>query len=137
VNTAEAVAFLAGSRVARMATVRPDGRPHVVPITFAVTGETIVTMIDQKPKTTSRLQRVANIEAHPFASVLVDVWSEDWEQLQWVRVDGPAVIHHEGETWREAQQALVAKYPQYVDQPPKGVAIAISIDLVKSWAGIE
>jgi PPOX class probable F420-dependent enzyme len=137
VNTAEAVEFLASSRVARLATVRPDGRPHVVPITFAVTGDTIVTMVDQKPKTTTRLQRLANIEAHPSVSVLVDEWSEDWDRLRWVRVDGSAVIHQEGETWQEAQDALVAKYPQYRDHPPGGVAIAISIEHVSRWASTE
>lgn len=120
-----------------MATVRPDGRPHVVPIAFAVTGETIVSMVDQKPKTTSRLQRLANIEAQQFVSVLADVWSEDWARLRWVRVDGSAVIHREGETWRNARKALVAKYPQYGVHPPEGPAIVISIDRVTSWASTE
>lgn len=136
-NTAEAVEFLTGSRVARLATVRPDGRPHIVPITFAVTGDTIVTMVDQKPKTTFRLQRLANIEARPSVSLLVDEWSEDWDRLRWVRVDGSAVIHQDGETWELARDALVAKYSQYRDYPPEGVAIAISIDHVMGWASTE
>lgn len=133
-STAEALELLAASRVARLASVRPDGRPHVVPITFTVVGETIVTMIDHKPKTTTRLQRLANIEANSSVSVLVDEWSEDWERLRWARVDGTARIHDEDDVWRRAREALVAKYPQYADRPPEGVAIAISIDAITSWA---
>lgn len=106
----------------------------MVPITFTVIGETIVTMIDHKPKTTTRLQRLRNIEANSSVSVLVDVWSEDWERLRWARVDGTASIHDEDDVWRRAREALVAKYPQYADQPPEGVAIAISIDHITSWA---
>lgn len=136
-STAEALEFLAGSRVARLASVRPDGRPHVVPITFSVIGNTIVTMIDQKPKTTTRLQRLRNIEANPSVSVLVDEWSEDWERLRWARVDGTAQIHDQDEVWSRARTALVAKYAQYSDQPPGGVAIAISIDRVTSWASTD
>lgn len=133
-STAEALQFLTGSRVARLATIRPDGRPHIVPITFAVTDSTIVTMIDHKPKTTSRVQRLRNIEANPSVSVLVDQWAEDWERLRWVRADGTARIHSEDDVWRKAREALIAKYSQYADQPPKGAAIAISIDGVTSWA---
>jgi len=134
VSTAEALEFLTGSRVARLATIRPDGRPHIVPITFAVTDSTIVTMIDHKPKTTSRVQRLRNIEANPSVSVLVDQWAEDWERLRWVRADGTARIHSGDDVWRKAREALIAKYTQYADQPPKGVAIAISIDGVTCWA---
>lgn len=133
-NTAEALDFLAGSRVARLATIRPDGRPHIVPITFALTEETIVTMIDHKPKTTTRVQRLRNIEANPSVSVLVDEWTEDWEHLRWARVDGTARIHSKDDVWGHAREALIAKYTQYSDQPPEGAAIAISIGEVTSWA---
>lgn len=133
-NSAEAIDLLATSRVARLATVRPDGRPHIVPITFAMVGETIVTMIDSKPKTSIRLQRMRNIEVQPAVSVLADIWSENWERLQWVRVDGTAQIHHDGEIWREARASLVGKYPQYRDEAPEGAAIVISIDNVTDWA---
>lgn len=120
--------------MAHLATTRPDASPHVVPITFAVIDQGIVTMIDHKPKTTTRLQRLANIEANPAVCVLVDRWSEDWDELRWVRVDGRARVHVDDELWREARLALEAKYTQYRDRPPDGAAIVISIDQVKSWA---
>ncbi|HUG31789.1 MAG TPA: TIGR03668 family PPOX class F420-dependent oxidoreductase [Acidimicrobiia bacterium] len=130
---AEALVFLEVSRVGRLATVRPDGRPHVVPVTFAVTEEVVVTMVDHKPKTTNRLQRLTNIEANPSASLIVDEWSEDWDRLRWVRVDGTARIHTEGRVWDQSRAALVAKYPQYGEHPPEGPAIAIAIEGVSGW----
>jgi PPOX class probable F420-dependent enzyme len=105
-----------------------------VPITFAVTAETIVTMIDQKPKTTTRLQRLRNIEANPSVAVLVDEWDEDWDRLRWVRVDGRARVHSDDDLWQRARHALVAKYPQYTNHVPEGPAIVISIDEVTNWA---
>jgi PPOX class probable F420-dependent enzyme len=134
VNTAEALDLLARSRVARLATIRPAGRPHIVPITFAVVDGVIVTMIDQKPKTTMQLQRLRNIEANPAVAVLADEWDEDWDRLWWVRVDGTARVHIGDDLWRRARDALVIKYPQYSDHPPTGDAIAITIDEVTSWA---
>ncbi|MDP9296456.1 MAG: pyridoxamine 5'-phosphate oxidase family protein, partial [Actinomycetota bacterium] len=47
---------LAGGRVAHLATVRPDGGPHVVPIVFALEGDRLYTAIDDKPKRTRGLQ---------------------------------------------------------------------------------
>lgn len=134
-NRSEALARLAGARVAHLATTRPDGEPHVVPITFAVTARSIATMVDHKPKTTDRLQRLVNIEAQPRVSVLVDHYSEDWAELWWVRVDGDAQVHHHGEAWVEAREALSGKYQQYLERPPAGAAVMISVDQVSYWAG--
>ena len=130
----EALARLAGARVARLSTVRPDGGPHVVPITFAVVGNHIVTAVDHKPKAHRDLQRLANIEANRFASVLADHYHEDWERLWWVRVDGPASIHQEGEVYEDGIKALVDKYSQYSQRAPDGPMIAISQDRVIAWA---
>ncbi len=87
---------LAQARVARLATVRPEGHPHIVPITFAFEGGTIVTAIDHKPKTTTALQRLKNIEARPVVSVIIDHYEDDWSRLWWVRGDGTAEIVREG-----------------------------------------
>lgn len=131
---ADALALLERSRVARLATVRPDGSPHLVVVTFATVDGSIVTMIDHKPKTTVRLQRLANIEAEPRVAFLVDVWSEDWTILSWARFDGVAEIHREGPTWKAAREALAARYIQYRDQPPGGPAIVVTIEKITSWA---
>ena len=120
--------------VARLATVRPDGRPHIVPITFAFEPDTIVTAIDHKPKTTASLQRLRNIEAHPWASVIVDHYEDDWSRLWWARADGEAEILSHGHVRDEAIERLAAKYRPYRDSPPLGPVIVVTVDRWTSWS---
>lgn len=129
----EALARLAQARVAHLATMRPDGGPHVVPVTFAVVGGNIVTAIDAKPKTTRDLQRLENIRANRLVSLLADHYEEDWTRLWWVRVDGPAAVHEKGAIFDDGVEALAEKYPQYREQVPDGPLIAISQDRVVGW----
>lgn len=121
-------------RSGHLATVRPDGRPHVVVVTFATAHDEVVTAIDRKPKTTDRLQRLVNIEAKPSVSFLIDHYQEDWEGLWWVRIDGRATVHTSGRMWEDGIDALAAKYPQYRKQRPSGPLIAISRESVTFWA---
>lgn len=132
---AEALERLAATRSGHLATVRPDGRPHIVVVTFALIDEYAVTAIDHKPKSTQRLQRLVNIEANPHASLLVDHYNDDdWSGLWWVRVDGAAAVHEVGALRRHAVEALAIKYPQYEEKPPDGPVITIALDDVTSWA---
>jgi PPOX class probable F420-dependent enzyme len=126
------LAKLAQARFGTLSTVRPDGRPHAVPIVFAVVAGKLVTAIDHKPKSTNRLVRLANIQANPNVSVLVSNQDEDWDQLWWVRADGTAEVRDEAEPdWVEA---LSAKYPQYRDKTPDGPWIVISIGRLADWS---
>ncbi|ANW66977.1 PPOX class F420-dependent oxidoreductase [Mycolicibacterium murale] len=115
--------------VARLATVGEDGQPHLVPIVFAVRQNTIVTAVDGKPKSTTRLKRLANITANPKVSLLVDHYGRDWSQLWWVRVDGVATITEDA----AALDALRVKYPQYRQVPLHGPVIEISVERIKTW----
>jgi PPOX class probable F420-dependent enzyme len=119
--------------VARLATVAPDGRPHLVPVVFAVDHEVVYTAVDAKPKTTLRLRRLANIEGNPRVSLLVDHYAEDWTQLWWVRVDGIAAIHHDGDAMRAGRDLLRVKYDQYQSVPLHGPVIAVAIRRWSSW----
>ena len=124
------------SSVARLATVTPDGVPHLVPVVFAVDpdgAETVYTAVDAKPKTTQRLRRLANIENNPQASLLVDHYSDDWTQLWWVRADGIATIHHDGEQMHTGYRLLRAKYPQYQSVALSGPVIALAVRRWSSW----
>jgi PPOX class probable F420-dependent enzyme len=132
-DDAEALQRLAAARVGRFASITPDGRPHVVVVTFAVIGLNVVHMIDEKPKTTHQLQRLQNVETLPVAAMLVDHYDEDWHQLWWVRVDGEVVIEKDGGNWWEARSRLKGKYRQYRNAPPSGPAIFLSIDRVTHW----
>ena len=119
--------------VARLATVGADGRPHVVPICFAVKGDTLYTAVDEKPKSTRRLRRLANIEANPRVEVVVDRWDEDWSKLWWVRLAGEArVVEHDA----RGLELLQAKYPQYRDAPPAGPFVVVTIDARRAWTAL-
>jgi PPOX class probable F420-dependent enzyme len=122
------------SPVARLATITPDGIPHLVPVVFAVGDDEVVyTAVDAKPKTTRRLRRLANIESNPQVSLLVDHYTDDWTQLWWVRVDGVAAIHRDGEAMRIGCRLLRAKYAQYQSVPLNGPVIAITVRRWSSW----
>ena len=128
---------VAEARVGRLATVDGDGRPHVVPITFAQDDENLYFAVDQKPKRRRDLKRVRNITRNPRVSVLVDHYEDDWTLLWWVRVDGAAhVITHEADAQR-ALDLLVARYPQYERERPRGPVIAISIETMTGWAAAD
>jgi len=132
--TAREREVLAGAAVARLATVRPDGRPHLVPITFASQEPgLIVTAVDHKPKRTTNLQRLRNVEAHPAVSLLVDHFDDDWAALWWLRIDATArvVVDEPDRTLLTAP--LVGKYAQYLARPPTGPVIAMEIDAITSW----
>ena len=124
---------LASARVGRLATVSAEGLPHIVPVTFALLGEMIVTAVDAKPKSTRALRRLENVRATGRASLLVDHYEEDWARLWWVRVDGPAQVV-ESEV---AIDALVAKYAQYRTARPAGPVIALEPERWRSWVPFE
>ena len=119
--------------VARLATLGPDG-PHIVPVTFAVDGDTIVTGVDHKPKRSTRLQRLANIAANASVALLADHYADDWERLWWVRADGTASIANGGPTHTAGIRLLAAKYEQYRTRPPTGPVIVVT---VTRWSGWE
>jgi PPOX class probable F420-dependent enzyme len=120
---------LAAADRAFLATTGEDLRPHIVPITFALTGDDLVFAVDHKPKTTPNLRRLANIAWNPRVAVLCDQYDADWSQLWWIRADGHAVVTSEASVG-----GLVAKYPQYRETPPAGPYVTITVDSWTGWA---
>jgi PPOX class probable F420-dependent enzyme len=109
----------------------------VVPFVFALIGDTLYTTVDAKPKRTTRLQRVANLERDPRCTVLVDHYDDDWNRLWWVRVRGAGrVVADEAERAR-AIEAVTAKYPQYAEIDPGGVVIAIDAQSWQGWSSTD
>jgi PPOX class probable F420-dependent enzyme len=130
---AEARRRVEEARVARLGSLTPDGRLHLVPICFAVDRDTLYTAIDAKPKRSQRPQRLANVLAHPDVCVLVDEWDEDWSQLWWVRVRGRARVLEAGEECERAHELLRRKYEQYAAHE-LGDVIAVDLAERRSWA---
>lgn len=129
-------ARFAASPVARLATVTPAGSPHLVPVVFAVDPDgrgVVYTAVDAKPKTTRQLRRLANIDANPRVSLLVDHYADDWTRLWWVRADGVATVHADGAVADQGVHLLRAKYPQYQSVPLDGPVIAVTVRRWSDW----
>lgn len=134
---AEARGLFTAARVARLATADASGRPHVVPVVFAVDGDTLLMAVDHKPKRTTRLKRLSNIAARPEVSLLADHYEEDWEALWWARADGAArLLPPAGESRVSAGRValLQAKYgAQYDARPPDGPLVAVAVSRWSGW----
>src|SRR6202042_3419193 len=103
----------AAARVARLATADAEGRPHLVPLVFAVHDDTVYSAVDAKPKRTTSLRRLANVAENPAVSLLVDHYEDDWERLWWVRADGRGrVLDGQSPEARQAIDWLRERYPQ-------------------------
>lgn len=125
------------ARVARLATVTKTGRIDLVPITFALVEDRLVTAVDHKPKTTTQLKRLENIAGHPEVSVVVDDYDdEDWNQLWWVRLRGLAQVIDDGPVYEAALDALTEKYAQYRDHRPSGPAVVIDLIRWQWWSAV-
>jgi len=129
----DAPARFGAARVARLATTDADGAPHLVPVVFALVGETVWTAVDAKPKTTTALRRLDNVRAHPAVSLLVDHYADDWATLWWVRADGVGTVLDVDEG-RAGLDALTAKYPQYQENPPPGPVLRVDVTRWVSWS---
>lgn len=128
--------FLEGQRVARLATVDGDGRPHVVPIVYALRGQQLFTPIDEKPKRVGpyELQRARNIEANPHVAVIVDRYSQDWRKLAWVQLRGRAAIVDSGSAHAAGVSLLEARYSQYATMPlARRPIIVVDVEHISSW----
>ncbi len=136
-DDARARELLASARVARFATLTADGSPRLVPVCFAVAGDVIYHAVDQKPKATRRLARLADVGRDPRATLLADHYDDgDWSRLWWVRAEGRARVlpdMAEPEAAR-AVERLAGRYAQYRAAPPAGPVIALDVERLTGWA---
>ncbi|MFN2378134.1 MAG: TIGR03668 family PPOX class F420-dependent oxidoreductase [Candidatus Binatia bacterium] len=135
----EALSRLASARVGHLATAAADGLPHAVPLCFALVGEAVYSVVDDKPKKSrTGLRRLRNLEENPRASLLVDHYEEDWKQLWFVCIEGDASLVRDSAEYRRARVALRAKYPQYLVMEFHEAThpmIRIRIDKLSTWQG--
>ncbi len=134
-TAAQARELFAAARVARLATADAAGRPHLVPVVFAVAGDVVYSAVDAKPKRTTALKRLANVRANPRVALLADHYDDgDWDALWWVRADGVARVLTAAIRRRRARIALLGeRYAQYREQPPRGPVLAVSVERWSGW----
>ncbi|MCW3841075.1 TIGR03668 family PPOX class F420-dependent oxidoreductase [Micromonospora yasonensis] len=125
------------ARVARLATVGTDSRPHLVPVSFVLLGDVVYHAVDEKPKRHRQLRRLENIRATGHACLLVDEYDEDWSRLWWVRLDGHGWLVEDQAEEAAARAALADKYPQYVRRPPAGPVVAVRVTHWSAWSAAD
>jgi PPOX class probable F420-dependent enzyme len=128
---------------AHLATVGADGVPHLVPVVHALTTDvdgaggaldTIVVVVDHKPKRTTDLRRLRNIRDEPRVCFLVDAYSSDWDALWWVRADARAEVVEGGPRHAAAVALLQRRFAQYRVQVPTGPAVVARVERWTGWA---
>jgi PPOX class probable F420-dependent enzyme len=132
-DAAEMRRLVEAARVAHLSTADANGRPHIVPICFALDEQTLYFAVDAKPKRTTNLKRLRNIAANPRVSLLIDHYEDEWDRLWWVRVDGSAHVVTDDAELEQALELLAQRYPQYRATKPSGPVVAVSIDRITGW----
>jgi nitroimidazol reductase NimA-like FMN-containing flavoprotein (pyridoxamine 5'-phosphate oxidase superfamily) len=100
-------AYIEAAPVCRVATMRPDGGPHVIPVCPVFDGDRTV-YVDIGPKSAT----AAALRHEPRLAVLFDDYFDDWSKLRKV------ILHCTASEVREAGQdaaweRIRAKFPQY------------------------
>jgi PPOX class probable F420-dependent enzyme len=117
-----------------LATLHEPHGADLVPACFAIVDDRVAIPIDSvKPKGSTALGRIRNLERDPRATLLVEHWdAEDWSRLWWVRL----LLHRSDEPPERVaalERALRERYPQYA-QAPFVEILAFRIDGVSGWA---
>jgi PPOX class probable F420-dependent enzyme len=120
--------------VGHLGLIDYEGLPRVLPVTFAVVGETIWSAIDEKPKRVPgrELARVRWLQDRPETAFTVDHYSEDWSELAWVQVLGRTTVA-ELDGNDAALEALSSRYPSYRTQPPRGPLLKLQPGRLVWW----
>ena len=121
-------------RVCRVATVNPEGLPHLVPVCAVVADGRIYFGSGDDAR------KVKNLQANPRIAVTVDLYSDDWAHIKGVLVQGQAKLIERGPRFRKIRTLLYRKYPQYPTdaaiEESDSVVVEVTPSAVFSW-GLE
>jgi PPOX class probable F420-dependent enzyme len=120
-----------------LATLNHTRGADLVPACFAIDGDRVAIPVDSvKPKGSTALGRIRNLERDPRAALLVERWdAADWSRLWWVRV---LLVRTTEPPERVVvlEAALRARYPQYASAPFVEI-LTFRIDHIGGWAASE
>jgi hypothetical protein len=117
-----------------LATLHRSRGADLVPACFAIEGDRLAIPIDSvKPKGSTALGRIRNLERDPRATLLVEHWdATDWSRLWWVRL---LLVRTPEAPERIAglEAALRARYRQYASAPFVEI-LTFRIENISGWA---
>ena len=110
------------ARVARLATVDSECKPHLIPVVFVFDNYSYFIPIDEKTKRSrpEKLKRAKNIQQNSNVTLLIDDYNENWRKLYFIMIQGKASIiggkkleQNELLLLEKAHKLLSDKYLQY------------------------
>ena len=117
-----------------LATRNRTGTADVVPVCYSVVGDSLAVPVDSiKPKRSTALGRIRNLERDPRATLLVEHWDPtDWSRLWWVRL--ALRRRNVSSSVAEAlEQGLRERYPQYAGEAFVAL-LTFQIESVVGWS---
>jgi len=127
--------LLAGSRTATMATVGPDGQPHLVAMWFSLIDGDICF------ETKAKSQKAVNLRRDPRISVLIED-GQTYEDLRGVSIEGRAEVSEDADLlWSIGVNMFERYYGPYTDEMKpmveamlnKRVAVRVKAERRRSW----
>jgi nitroimidazol reductase NimA-like FMN-containing flavoprotein (pyridoxamine 5'-phosphate oxidase superfamily) len=114
--------FLQYQRVARVATVDPDGVAHSVPVCPLLDNDKIYFGTERKAK------KIRNIEGNPRVTAVFDEYTEAWNFLRGVMIQGKARIVTRKE-FPALRKKIYAKFSQYESSAPLGERDSVIVEV--------
>jgi PPOX class probable F420-dependent enzyme len=126
--------LLSEARVAHLGVLDGDGRPRVLPVTFAVAAGAVWSAVDDKPKRRSGedLARVRWLRARPQSTITVDRYDDDWTRLAWVQLIGATAVVDAADH-QDVLAALAERYAPYRRSPPPGPLLRLTPARAVCW----
>jgi len=110
-----------------------NGRPRVLPVSYALHETAVWTAVDNKPKRPGREPaRVRWLREHPHAALTIDRYDDDWSELRWVQLIGEIAVL-DGPPAAEVLRVLAGRYPQYHADPPPGPVLRLTVTRAVWW----
>ena len=131
----EVATFLEQSRVATMATVGPDGQPHLVAMWYAIIDGQI--WFETKAKS----QKAVNLRRDGRISVLIET-GDTYDQLKGVSFEGQGVVVDDADALWQVGVSIWERYtgPYTEEMRPfvevmlnKRVAVRVDVERTRSW----
>lgn len=119
--------FIGGRRTMNIATIGPDGRPHLVAMWYG--------FLDGTPafETYAKSQKVQNLRRDPRITCLIEA-GDAYDQLRGVELVGTAEIVEDDDRKRKVALSVVERYWGFDD--PAAVELAVA-NLVNKRVGVK
>lgn len=115
--------FLAEPGQAILVTLRPNGTPHAVPVSFTWDSETRVARV----MTGIQSKKARNLIAAPGSRVAL---CQRDDTSSWVTLEGTGTVSDDPERMAEGARRYAKRYGKDWLNPPGGAIIEIAVDLV-------